>query len=58
MPFYIYKKLFARVKVEHLAATKDTKIKLKMYNDNIPTIHKSRCLWDLTRSYSATDKRQ
>ena len=31
MPFYMYKKLFHRATVEQLAATKHTKIKLKIY---------------------------
>ena len=37
MPFYIYKKLFPRATVEQLAARKDTKIKLKMYNQSTVT---------------------
>ena len=34
MPFYVYKKIFPRSTVELLAAKKDTKIKLKMYNQS------------------------
>ena len=32
MPLYIYKKLFLRVTIEQLAATRDKYMKLKMYN--------------------------
>ena len=37
MPFYIYKNLFPRAKLEQLAETKDTKIKLKTYNQSLKT---------------------
>ena len=32
MPLYIYKKLFPRVTIDQLVATRHTNIKLKMYN--------------------------
>ena len=37
MPFYMYKQLFPRATVKQLAATKDTKIKLKTYNQTTIT---------------------
>ena len=37
MPFYIYKKLFPRATVEHVAARKDNKFKLKTYNQTTIT---------------------
>ena len=37
MPFYMFKKIFPRATVEQLAATKETKIKLKMYKQTTIT---------------------
>ena len=42
MPFHIYKKLFPSATVDHLAATKDAKIKLKTYN-HITVTQLGRC---------------
>ena len=37
MPLYIYKKLFPRATIEKLAATRDTNMKLKTYNQTTVT---------------------